>query len=247
MQDLRIKRQSTPLYLQVARHLEEEIMNGAFQGEERLPSEEKLSKMLGVSRATVREALSILEEQGHLKRIHGVGTIITPIKKIPIGQGMERLESYTEYLQRYGHVPGTKERDFQWIPARRRHRKDFDRPLDCLGLITRVRTADEQPLMYSEDLIPQEVLGEDFTLETMGESLFEYIKGLGITLAYSEMTIAPIVADADLANHLEVAQGVPLLAIEERYFDRQGQVVLWSRNVYRADRWVFKIFRSNQV
>ena len=91
--ELKIKVEKRPLYLRVAQLLTEEITNGVFSQEERLPSEEKLAKMLGVSRATIREALSALEKQGMLRRVQGLGTILTHEQKIPIGQGMERLDS----------------------------------------------------------------------------------------------------------------------------------------------------------
>lgn len=47
-------------------------------GDNRLPSEEELSKTLGVSRATVREALKNLKVHGFITTIHGVGTFGHP-------------------------------------------------------------------------------------------------------------------------------------------------------------------------
>ena len=52
-----------PLYAIVAQRLTEEIAGGAFFDQDKLPSEEKLGRMFGVSRATIREALSVLESR----------------------------------------------------------------------------------------------------------------------------------------------------------------------------------------
>lgn len=240
----KIKKSHEPLYMQVTNLLLEEITEGVFKEEERLPSEDKLAKMLGVSRATVREALSALEDQGQLKRVHGVGTMITHQNRIPIGTGMERLASYTEYVEDFGFEPGTKEKAFEWVVASERQQVDFDGDPEMVGVLKRVRTANGEPLMYSEDVLPQGVLGEGFTLERLGESLFEYLKSVSVQLAYSELLLTATVACVEMATKLEVEVGAPLLDIEETYFDQHGTVVLWSRNIYRVDRWVFKMFRT---
>ena len=55
-----------------------------------LPSEPKLAEQLGVSRATLREAMSALEDRGMLVRRQGVGTYIPPTI---IESGLEELVS----------------------------------------------------------------------------------------------------------------------------------------------------------
>lgn len=222
----------------------EEITEGVFKDEERLPSEDKLAKMLGVSRATVREALSALEDQGQLKRVHGVGTMLTHQNRIPIGTGMERLSSYTEYVERFGFAPGTKEKAFAWLEASEQQKADFGYDPKVVGVLKRIRTANCEPLMYSEDIMPKVILGPEFSLERLGESLFKYLESVDVKLAYSELVLTAIVACGEMAEKLEVKLGAPLLDIEEKYFGQDGDVVLWSRNIYRVDRWVFKMFRT---
>jgi len=53
---------------------------------DRLPSEPKLAKELGVSRATLREAMRTFEIQGMIRRRQGSGTFITrPTQKLQSG------------------------------------------------------------------------------------------------------------------------------------------------------------------
>ncbi|MGI6640046.1 MAG: GntR family transcriptional regulator [Limnochordia bacterium] len=241
MHDLKIRESREPLYITVAKRLREEIGEGVFKGEDRLPSEEKLAQLFGVSRTTVREALSALEKEGLLKRVHGVGTWITHNKRVPIGTGMERITSYTEYMRKFGYDPGTKLAHFEWVPASPKHKQDFERDLDRVGVLTRVRTANGEPLMLAYDVMPPEVIGEGFRVEQLGESLFAYLEEHGLRLRYSEMDITAVTADAELARLLEVEVGVPLLRMDDRYFDYQGNIVLWTRNIYRVDRWTLKM------
>src|SRR5690606_9233348 len=99
--------------------------------------------------------------------------------------GMERISSYTEYLRNFGFEPGTKTAHFEWVEATAKHRQDFERDLTRVGILTRVRTADGEPLMLAYDVMPPEIIGEDFCVEQMGESLFAYLEGRGVRLSYS--------------------------------------------------------------
>ncbi len=60
----------------VASHLREQILSGALQRGQLLPSEPELAKQLGVSRGSVREALNILAAQKILIRRQGFGTAV---------------------------------------------------------------------------------------------------------------------------------------------------------------------------
>ncbi len=73
-----IKADHRHLYLQVIDRLKSDIATGIFKENEKLPSEFELSKSLGVSRATLREALRLLEEENVIVRRHGVGTFVNP-------------------------------------------------------------------------------------------------------------------------------------------------------------------------
>src|SRR5512145_2511234 len=58
----------------------------------RLISEPELAKQLGVSRATLREAMRAFETQGLIRRRQGAGTFV--VGKVPVmDSGLEVLES----------------------------------------------------------------------------------------------------------------------------------------------------------
>ena len=246
MHSLKIKHERVPLYETVTQHLRDEIEDGVFENDERLPSEGQLAKLFGVSRTTVREALSVLEQQGRVRRVHGVGTWITHnSNQMPIGTGMERIMSYTDYIRIFGYEPGTRIIDFEWLAATAKHKAQFERDdLTKVGVLKRVRTADSDPLLLCYDIMPPEVIGGDFEPRYLGESLFDYITARNVTLSSSELSITAVNSDTTLSHDLEVEEGEPLLMIDDRYFNHKGNVVLVSRNFYRVDRWVLRIYRN---
>lgn len=76
-----------------------------FLRKRKLPSEFDLAKQLGVSRATLREALRILEEDNVITRRHGVGTFVNT--KPVFTSGIEQLNSVTNMIIHAGMKPGT--------------------------------------------------------------------------------------------------------------------------------------------
>jgi GntR family transcriptional regulator len=65
-----------PAYLQLAALIKRRIANGEYSPGHRIPAESIISRSCGVAVMTVRQAISLLAEQGLLKRVHGRGTFV---------------------------------------------------------------------------------------------------------------------------------------------------------------------------
>lgn len=81
-----------PLYVKTYESLFDKIKSGEFKNQ--LPSETDLSAQLKVSRTTLRQALALLQDDGLIKNLHGIGNFIvnpndinntaTTLEKVPI-------------------------------------------------------------------------------------------------------------------------------------------------------------------
>jgi len=80
MSSKRIESQSKPQLLRSA--LLDSLQAGRFKVGDRLPSEPELISKYGVSRATVREALISLEQEGWVRRLQGKGTFVNERPKV---------------------------------------------------------------------------------------------------------------------------------------------------------------------
>lgn len=65
-----------PLPQQVAATIRQYIQSGQWESGIQVPSEDEIGRMFGVSRATVREAVSDLVSQGYLVKRRGIGTFV---------------------------------------------------------------------------------------------------------------------------------------------------------------------------
>ncbi|MDQ0456847.1 histidine utilization repressor [Rhizobium paknamense] len=75
-----LSKDALPLYEKVKDFVLDNIGNGNWPHNEKLPSEHELTFSLGVSRMTVHRALRELTAEGHLRRVQGVGTFVSPPK-----------------------------------------------------------------------------------------------------------------------------------------------------------------------
>ncbi len=88
---------SRRLYAKVAEQIRQKVMSGEFLRGERLPGEIKLSSRFGVSRATLREALRLLEDEGLIMSRRGAGSFVRPESR-RIVEGLEKLGNVTQYI-----------------------------------------------------------------------------------------------------------------------------------------------------
>ena len=101
------KQSHIPYYAQLADILRELIRESISEGDEAefLPSENELVNTYQVSRATVRQALRLLEREGLVHKVRGKGTYIS---KHRARYPLTKMVPTTEDMQRRGWVPGIK-------------------------------------------------------------------------------------------------------------------------------------------
>jgi GntR family transcriptional regulator len=87
------RRSSVPLYYQLQEIIHQQIASGRFRIGDPLPSEGDLSKMFGVSRIVVRQALEVLEDDGEIIRQQGRGTFVAEPKLDLTAGGLVRALS----------------------------------------------------------------------------------------------------------------------------------------------------------
>ncbi|MEU6738380.1 GntR family transcriptional regulator [Streptosporangium sandarakinum] len=73
----------TPRYLRIAEEVAERIRRGDFPPNRAIPSEKALMAQYGVAKATVRNAVAHLREQGWVFTVSHRGTYVTPEEKRP--------------------------------------------------------------------------------------------------------------------------------------------------------------------
>lgn len=107
---------SHPLYLQAEEALSRLIQEGRFRQGAHLPPEPELARQMGISRATLREALRTFEDKGMITRRRGLGTFVNAPAHL-IGSGLEQLKSVDTIAHRMGLICTTGDLEIQKRPT----------------------------------------------------------------------------------------------------------------------------------
>ncbi|MGM0502155.1 MAG: GntR family transcriptional regulator [Bacillota bacterium] len=240
-----IRPDSRPLYILVKEKIDEKIANGTYQPDEQLPSEAQLSEDLGVSRATLREALRVLEKEGKVNRRQGVGTFITK-KAVLFKSGIEELNSITEMIEEMGLEAGTTDLELELGQRDQTLAKELEiNPQENMAVINRTRTANGEAVAYCEDYLPQARLPNEIKEEDLGGSLFDFLQqNCEIYITYAVADVIPVLANSFLADKLEIDEETPLLLLKQMHYNDRDHPLLYSKNYFRSDKFEFHVVRN---
>jgi len=236
-----IKSDNRHLYLQVIDRLKQDIKNGIYKEKEKLPSEFDLAKQLGVSRATLREALRILEEENVIIRRHGVGTFVN--SKPLFTSGIEQLNSVTDMIKQAGMKPGTIFLSSSTLgPTEEDIRRFSCSTSEEIFVMERVRTANGEPVVYCIDKVPERILPKTFSYE---EGFFRILdEEANRRITYAVAQIEPIGYHEKISPILECDPETALLVLKQMHFDEMDEPVLYSVNYFKADKFSFHVLRK---
>jgi GntR family transcriptional regulator len=237
-----IRTDSRHLYLQVIDEITKDIENGTYSENEKLPSEYQLSKRLGVSRATLREALRILEEDNIVTRRHGVGTFVN--SKPIFSSGIEELKSVTQMIEQSGKIAGSQYLSTEIIEATDEEKAKFtSQNIVTLAKIERVRTADNKPVVFCIDKVPEKLIPIHRVHEE--DSIFELLEEYANKrISYAVTYIEPISYHDRIFNILNCAPDQSILLLKQVHYTNEDEAVLYSANYFRADVFSFHVLRK---
>lgn len=221
---------------EVRRALAERIGNGQLRPGQRLGAERALAAELGVSRATLRQALAVLEEAGVVRRVPGRGGG-TFVAKGKIERDLSRIVGVPALLRSQGVVAGTRVLSARLAPADDVAAQALRaRPGDLLVDLVRIRLADGSPISLERAKLPAKRFPGLLELP-LGGSVYELIEEHFATKPHDAVErIEVVLASADEAAILEVEVGAPLMAITRTATDADGEPIEFSRDLFRADR-----------
>jgi len=211
---------------------------------EKLPSEPELVKSLGVSRATLREAMRLFESRGMLRRRQGVGTFVEPQAKV-IESGLEILESIERMSRRLGLNVTMGELNISEVLVG----VDIAEKLQVeegthVIMVSRVILTDGRPVAFLEDYLPPDVLSEEDLKTGFNGSVLDFLlKQGGAKLTKSFTDIQAIVAPAVLAKKLEIQRNAVLLWFSARLYDETGRIVDFSNSYFLPGYFRFHVVR----
>lgn len=206
------KRSHLPLYIQLKDELIKKIMDNTWEVESQIPSEKALMDEYSVGRATVREAISMLVNDGYLYKRQGIGTFVA--SKQP-SVGFEPLISLTYSLKARGINPVNVIEDSRIMtPGKELLSKlKWKKKRNCFYL-RRMRFGESIPVAIEESYFTEKYssIGEEFDLT--GSLAKIILQDLKLNIKKVEQVIIPRVPTAAEQEKLAIDGNTLVLQME---------------------------------
>ncbi|MCR9060541.1 MAG: GntR family transcriptional regulator [Rhodobacteraceae bacterium] len=225
-----------PRYLQLRRRIQLAIDEGVLKENEPLPSEREIAVITDLSRVTVRKAVAGLVEDRTVVQKRGSGSFVAPrVRKVE--QRLSSLTSFSEDMARRGLAASSEWLQRGLFPA-------SPEEIFALGLssgekvarVERLRKADGIPMAIERASLSEKILPNP---EKVSSSLYAVLRSTGMQPVRAIQRISARCLEAVDAEILKIPIGSAGLKIERVSYQTTGQVVEFTRSVYRGDAYDF--------
>jgi len=224
--------------------LKKDIREGRYVPGSFLPTESEMETIYGVSRTTVRRAISMLTNEGYLSVTQGRGT---QVQEISTSQHLNKISSFTETLRQKGYQVSTQGLAQEKVPA-----SDFIR--DVLSLkegelvhhIQRVQCADGKPVCIMEDFLAAGQIPDFVLHESSCVSVYACLEEYGFLLKDAVEHITAVSASFTQSQILRIPVGAPLLHSRRIANTEHGPLVYSSLYVI-AERYEYQIYQAGRA
>ena len=220
--------------MSIRSRLLKEMRQGIFASSLRLPPENELCALLGVSRTQLRDSLAQLDREGFISRCHGVGTLINR-HVLAIQTRMDLEVEFMDMVREAGFVPeakclGAETRGAGPEVAERLHVAEG---APCLH-IAKLVTADGRGAILCQDIIDcAKIRDHCYPEDVFVQPVFYFLQRFcGLTPLMDVTSVRAVAAAQEVAEALGVEPGSPLLYMDEVDYDRDGAPILYARQFY---------------
>jgi len=229
-----------PLHYQLKQHLLEKIEAGEWKPNDLIPSEQELQNSFGLSRITVRQALSDLVYEGLLIRERGRGTFVAPPK---MTHSPEERRSLTEFMMEKGIKPGWQIIEKGFIEANKEVAANLKLPHKTrVYRIRRLRLAAEEAIGQHTAYLPEAVSGQINEAGLLEGGSLNYISHIPqMATSHATRSIEAVAASDLDVKLLHMSLGSPVLMIQRVVLSASGEPLEFLQARYRGDRFKYQI------
>lgn len=241
-----LEERAAPKYKVAYGALRGRIVAGRYAVGGRLPTEEDLARSFDVSRVTIRRSLDMLVNEGFLECRQGSGYTVISVSP----RSSTCLTSFTEAMMRAGREPTSRLIHISTYEAGAPQTQHVIEELrsERLSCVERLRLVDDVPQMLARTWAPARHLPnaspEHFPDSGPEQSILRILsRQFGLEWNTACEDISPALAAEEIARHLAIESGTPILLHACTAFDRDGGIVFFDE-VYRVGKISFNLSGS---
>lgn len=229
--------------MRIARVMEEKILSREWEPGKQLPTEPVLCRELGVSHATLREAIRTLVEMDLLSVNNGVGTFVQRRSEL-LENTLTSLSSVGDMIRLSGARPGAICKLVEHVlPDESMCRKLRLGRQDTIVKVHRVRTADGKPIAVAVNIFPEKICGNIFDEGIPGKIFDSLQLNFGVEIDYSISKIKAVSGEEEDARFAQEILGRNIVLMEQLHYSRKGTPIFFSYDYLNTDFISLKIKR----
>ncbi|MGI6109842.1 MAG: GntR family transcriptional regulator [Eubacteriaceae bacterium] len=217
-------------YKEIVEDLVRNIQQGKYDETRKLPREEDLIDIYGVSRSTVRKAISVLVTQGYVYQVQGSGIFL----RATSGEdyiSLERLKGLTRDFPDRKIESRVIHLEIQEAGEEMGKRLGI-KPEELVYYVKRVRVMDDEPFTVESSYYPKTVipyLNEDI----LQSSFYSYVlNDLRLGIGFADKIIYADKLDQETAKLLQLKKGDPAFIIDAQVYLTNGTMFEFSRSIH---------------
>ncbi|HEY3436732.1 MAG TPA: GntR family transcriptional regulator [Actinotalea sp.] len=226
---------AVPLYAQLEDILRAKIASGEWKPNQRIPSENELNKLYGLSRMTARGVLTKLVAEGILFRVPGKGTFLAARKFEAVSPAYRGVR---EQLEAAGYETTTEVLGNGVEEAPLRVSERLGLPAGAqVHAIHRLRSVQGEPISLHHSYVPASLAPDLGQHDAGNEQLCVILeKHYGLAMRQVEEHLEAAAARTEEAELLRMRRGQPVLVLQDVISDDDGTRFEYSTIVFRGDK-----------
>ena len=224
-------------FIELKKTILKHIESGDYPPGRAIPSERALAEEAGISRMTVRHAITDLVSQGVLFRQQGRGTFVSASRFT-----QHNLMSFSKAISSKGKTPTTKVLAFGEASAGGRPAVDHILNAPKYFIAKRLRLADDTPVALETVFIPFENC-PNLKKEMLEASLHDMMADkYGLDVKSCELSVSAALGSEANAKDLQLPKNFPVLSITSKYFTASGRLIYLEKALYRGDMYEYILY-----
>lgn len=237
------KDRKMPLYHQLAELIIHSIEDKIIGENEKIPSEREYCEKYNLSRATVRQAISHLEQKGYIYKVQGKGTFVSP--KI-FKQNLLKFYSFTEEMKKKGKEPESKLLNFKVEKANSVVAEKLGITIrDKIYLIERLRLADAEPMMFEKTYLNYKRFPRLTKKDLVERPMYDiFLKEYDVKFTKAIEKFSVLNVNISEAKMLKISENSPCIKLQRLTYE-ENRVIEYTESIARGDRFEFEVELNN--
>ncbi|QFT88150.1 HTH-type transcriptional repressor YvoA [Bacillus sp. THAF10] len=226
------------LYLQIKKTLIHRIQEKIWLPNKLIPTEQELMKEFEVSRTTIRQAISMMVQDGLLERQQGRGTIV---KSQQLVGSLGRLKGFAEEVLERGLTPYSKLLRAEFSTSLYHEKAMLQTEEPSILVIERIRFADDLPIAFERSCWPESI-GEMLMKEELNvANFYQILERNGVALRKANERISAMNATMHEADLLGIRAGEALIEMTRLSYGLDDNPIEYTRTKFRSDQYHYNV------